>query len=48
MKPIIVITIATALFFAAVAAFHHVISDEKLCVDEGGIWEDGACHPVKR
>jgi hypothetical protein len=48
MKPIIVITIATALFFAAVAAFHHVLSDEGLCVDEGGIWKDAACHPVKR
>lgn len=44
MKPIVVIILVTIQFFIAVALFHGPPSEEDLCVDEGGVWQEGSCH----
>lgn len=47
MKPVFVIILATILFFLAVALLHGPPTEEDLCEDEGGVWREGSCHPVK-
>lgn len=47
MRPIVVIILVTILFFLAVAVLHGPPTEEELCVDEGGVWQEGSCHPAE-
>ena len=44
MKPLVVTILVAILFFLAVTVLHGPPSEENLCVDEGGVWQEGSCH----